>query len=70
MWAKTSTGDYVNIGTATQLKTTGSGSSWQLVASWPENGVALATLAGTWGSQADAQDAIRKLTDAIDPSTY
>lgn len=70
MWAKRDNGDYVNIDLTTRLSTTGSGSSWTITASWPENGTVTVTLAGTWSSQADAQEAIRKLVDAVDPSTY
>lgn len=72
VWVETDTGDYVNVSAlASKVLATGGGGSWSLQLKTTEgSGVTTYNLAGTWASQADAQDAARKLLDGIDPSTY
>jgi len=71
VWAEEASGDYVNVAKATEAKATGSGSTWQVqVLTSQGSSVLTVTLAGTWASASDAQDAFRRLVDGVDPSTY
>jgi hypothetical protein len=63
------TGDHVNLAQAVGLRTVQVGSDWKIVMV-AENGADRAYLNGVWTSESAAQDAVRKLVDAIDPSTY
>lgn len=63
MWMKRDDGNYVNINTGISMIATGSASSWTV-----KVGASIDLHAGTFASQADAQDAIRKLTQGVDPT--
>jgi hypothetical protein len=63
MWMKRSDGDYINITTGVSMVASGSASSWTI-----KVGSNVELNAGTFPSQADAQDAIAKLTQGVDPA--
>jgi hypothetical protein len=68
MWVKTNSGNYTNLDHCLALEVIGSGSSFSLQATAISG--ALPVLAGTWATQADAQEAARELVDGVDSSTY
>jgi hypothetical protein len=63
MWMKRSDGNYININTGANVVASGSGSSWTIKA-----GSNVELNAGTFPSEADAQAAIAKLTQGVDPA--
>lgn len=66
-WWKTATGDYVNSGSVLTLVAGQSiPSTWWI---YPQNTSQPRLNAGPYATQADAQEAIRKLVGGIDPST-
>lgn len=64
MWMKRTDGNYVNINTGVSMVATGSASSWTI-----KVGGNIEVGAGTFASEADAQEAIMKLTQGLDPAT-
>lgn len=63
MWMKRDDGNYVNIDTGISMVASGSGSSWAV-----KVGANVGLNAGTFASQAEAQEAIRVLTRGVDPA--
>lgn len=63
MWMKRSDGNYVNIATGVSMVASGSASSWTI-----KVGSSIELNTDTFSSQADAQDAIAKLTQGVDPA--
>lgn len=75
VWAKTERGatqtgvSYLNLDVSlglTVVDVSGLGTDWRL----KTNGGIAAYLAGSWATEADAENALRELVDGIDPSTY
>lgn len=64
MWMKRSDGNYVNINTGISMVAAGSASTWTV-----KVGANIEVGAGTFGSEALAQEAIAKLTQGVDPAT-
>jgi hypothetical protein len=65
MWAKTTGGDYLNLGAVFVLyaaETTSNSGVWAIVAPGAYR------LAGEYSSQAEAQEAIQKLVHGFDPA--
>jgi hypothetical protein len=57
-------GNYICLETGLSVVTTGSSTNWVIKA-----GSNIQIAAGTFASEADAQDAIRKLVHGLDPAT-
>lgn len=64
MWMKRDDGNYININTGISMVAVGSASSWVV-----KVGANIQLNAGTFASEDDAQAAIAKLTQGIDPAT-
>lgn len=67
-WWKTEAGDYLNPIRIGALTTSGSGSTWSLNAFFPGDESPY-VLAGTWTTEADAEQAAQQLVQGFDPST-
>ena len=61
-----STSTFVNLGLATSLQVQSNGSGWEII-TISANGSSI--LNGTWTTQALAQSAAEKLTQAFDPAS-
>lgn len=75
VWAKTEHGvggtgvSYINLAGSqglTVVDVSGLGTDWRL----KTNTGVTPYLAGSWGTEADAESALRELVDGVDPSTY
>lgn len=68
-WVKTDTGSYVRLGAYRAIYAAGSSSTWNL---WLDlnDGSAQVSLDGTFTSEAEAEDAARRIVRGLDPATF
>lgn len=69
MFVKDTNGGYINAGHITGVYAEQSGSDWKIKVSVIGETTDV-FLAGTWTSQAAAQEAARELFDGVDPASY